>query len=80
MESEDSAQKVMINAFRHLRNFPGNAKFSTRLVTIAMNEGLQRLCKAKAAPRETLDEGKKARKKPLTPVVRADWLPILPGQ
>src|SRR5580693_4559683 len=46
-EAEDAAQEVMINAFRHLKSFRGDAKFSTWLVTIAMNEARQRLRKAK---------------------------------
>jgi RNA polymerase sigma-70 factor (ECF subfamily) len=34
-EAEDGAQETMINAFRHLQSFRGDAKFSTWLVTIA---------------------------------------------
>jgi len=43
-ETEDAAQEVMINAFRHLKSF--RATPSQHLaVTIAMNEGRQRLRK-----------------------------------
>ncbi len=60
-EAEDASQEVMINAFRHLKSFRGDAKFSTWLVTIAMNEARQRLRKAKAAQLESLDESKEDR-------------------
>src|SRR5258705_1633862 len=72
-EAEDASQEVMINAFRHLKSFRGDAKFSTRLVTIAMNEARQRLRKAKAAQFESLDESKEEREGDFTPAVLTDW-------
>jgi len=75
-EAEDAAQEVMINAFRHLKSFRGDAKFSTWLVTIAMNEARQRLRKAKAAQLESLDEGKEDRQGDFTPAVLTDWREI----
>jgi RNA polymerase sigma-70 factor (ECF subfamily) len=75
-EAEDAAQEVMINAFRHLKSFRGDAKFSTWLVTIAMNEARQRLRKAKAAQLESLDENKEDREGDFTPAVLTDWREI----
>ena len=75
-EAEDAAQEVMINAFRHLKGFRGDAKFSTWLVTIAMNEGRQRLRKAKGAILESLDEEKEDREGDFTPAVLTDWREI----
>jgi RNA polymerase sigma-70 factor, ECF subfamily len=75
-EAEDGAQEVMINALRHLKSFRGDAKFSTWLVTIAMNEARQRLRKAKAAQLESLDEGKEDREGDFTPAVLTDWREI----
>ncbi len=75
-EAEDAAQEVMINAFRHLKSFRGDAKFSTWLVTIAMNEARQRLRKAKAAQFESLDESKEDREGDFTPAVLTDWREI----
>jgi RNA polymerase sigma-70 factor, ECF subfamily len=75
-EAEDAAQEVMINAFRYLKNFRGDAKFSTWLVTIAMNEARQRLRKAKAAQMESLDEDKEDREGDFTPAVLTDWREI----
>jgi RNA polymerase sigma-70 factor (ECF subfamily) len=73
-EAEDAAQEVMINAFRYLKNFRGDAKFSTWLVTIAINEARQRLRKAKAAQFESLDE--EGREGDFTPAVLTDWREI----
>ncbi len=75
-EAEDAAQEAMINAFRHLKSFRGDAKFSTWLVTIAMNEGRQRLRKARAATLESLDEEKEDRGGDFTPAVLTDWREI----
>lgn len=71
-EAEDGAQDAMINAFRNLKSFRGEAKFSTWLVTIAMNEARKRRRKAKVAAEESLDvtaEGEGD----YTPAVLTDW-------
>jgi RNA polymerase sigma-70 factor (ECF subfamily) len=75
-EAEDAAQEVMINAFRHLKSFRGDAKFSTWLVTIAMNEARQRLRKAKAFIQESLEEESEDREGDFTPAVLTDWREI----
>jgi RNA polymerase sigma-70 factor (ECF subfamily) len=75
-EAEDASQEVMVNAFRHLKSFRGDAKFSTWLVTIAMNEGRQRLRKAKGIKLESLDEEKEDREGDFTPAVLTDWREI----
>ena len=75
-DAEDGAQEVMVNAFRHLKSFRGDAKFSTWLVTIAMNEARQRLRKAKVAPTDSLDEEKEERDGDFTPAVLTDWREI----
>jgi RNA polymerase sigma-70 factor, ECF subfamily len=75
-EAEDAAQEVLINAFRHLKSFRGDAKFSTWLVTIAMNEAKQRLRRGKAAILESLDEEKEEREGDFTPAVLTDWREI----
>ncbi len=55
-EAEDGAQEAVISAYRHLSSFRGEAKFSTWLTTIAINEGRKRLRKAKGAAEESIDE------------------------
>ncbi len=42
-EAEDVMQQVYLNAFTHLRQFNGTARFSTWLTRIAINEALARV-------------------------------------
>jgi RNA polymerase sigma-70 factor (ECF subfamily) len=44
-EVEDVMQQAYLNAFAHLRQFAGLARFSTWLIRIAVNEGIARLRK-----------------------------------
>ena len=76
VEAEDAAQEVMINAFRHLKSFRGDSKFSTWLVTIAMNEARQRLRRSKAIVQESLDQEMEQREGDFTPAVLTDWREI----
>jgi len=71
-EAEDAAQESMINAFRNLKSFRGDAKFSTWLVTIAMNEARKRLRKSKSAAEDSLDDSEDPAGD-LTPAVLTDW-------
>jgi len=52
-ECEDILQQAWLNAYAHLRQFAGDAKFSTWLTRIAINEALARLRKHRG---ETLEE------------------------
>lgn len=54
-DARDAMQDSFLKAFQHLDNFQGRSKFSTWLVSIATNTGLQRLRERK--PLESLDEG-----------------------
>src|SRR5438046_3487095 len=42
-EAEDVMQQAYVNAFTHLRQFNGSARFSTWLTRIAINEALARV-------------------------------------
>lgn len=53
-EAEDAMQDAFLKAFQHLPEFEGRSRFSTWLVRIALNTGLQRLRGRKDF--ETLDE------------------------
>ncbi len=72
-EAEDGAQEAMISAFRNLHSFRGEAKFSTWLVTIAMNEARKRLRKLRSAAEESLDEPTEEGAGDYTPKVLTDW-------
>jgi RNA polymerase sigma-70 factor, ECF subfamily len=42
-DAEDAVQIALLQAFRHLNGFQGQARFSTWLVRIAMNAALMQL-------------------------------------
>src|ERR1700739_3357365 len=75
-EAEDGAQEVMISAFRNLKSFRGEAKFSTWLVTIAMNEARKRLRKTKTAAENSPAETSGENGRVFHPVVLTDWREI----
>ncbi len=50
VEAEDVLQDTYLNAFAHLRQFAGRARFSTWLTRIAVNEALARLAKRTRSP------------------------------
>jgi RNA polymerase sigma-70 factor, ECF subfamily len=75
-DAEDGAQESMISAYRHLASFRGDAKFSTWLTTIAINEGRQRLRKAKRAAEESIEEEAEAHEGDFTPAPLTDWREI----
>ncbi len=53
-DAEEGAQETFLNAYQHLEQFHREARFTTWLTRIAINEGLQVLRKRK--PAESLDE------------------------
>ena len=53
-EAEDVAQETFLKAFRNLHSWRGEARFSTWLITIALNEARARLRRAQAVPFEPL--------------------------
>jgi RNA polymerase sigma-70 factor, ECF subfamily len=75
-DAEDGAQDAMVNAYRHLGKFRGEAKFSTWLATIAMNEGRQKLRKLKRAKEDSLDEPVQGEEQEITPAPLTDWREI----
>src|SRR5882724_7422043 len=73
-EAEDGAQEAVISAYRHLSSFRGDAKFSTWLTTIAINEGRKRLRKAKGAAENSIEE--EGHEGDYTPTPLTDWREI----
>jgi RNA polymerase sigma-70 factor (ECF subfamily) len=55
-DAEDAAQETFLKAFRNLGKFRGEAKFSTWLISITLNEARSRLRKRKTVKTESLDE------------------------
>ena len=76
MDAEDGAQEAILSAYRHLASFRGDAKFSTWLTTIAINEGRKRLRKAKGAAEDSLEEKIESYEGDYTPAPLTDWREI----
>jgi RNA polymerase sigma-70 factor (ECF subfamily) len=72
-DAEDGAQEAVISAYRHLSSFRGDAKFSTWLTTIAINEGRKRLRKAKSAAEDSIDEEVEGHEEDYSPAPLTDW-------
>src|ERR1700704_1252453 len=75
-KAEDGAQETVISAYRHLASFRGDAKFSTWLTTIAINEGRKRLRKAKGTAEESIEEQAESHGGDYTPAPLTDWREI----
>jgi RNA polymerase sigma-70 factor (ECF subfamily) len=76
VESEDAAQEAIINAYRHLNSFRMESKFSTWLVTIAVNQARQKLRRDKRATFESIDEQDEDKEGDYTPAFLTDWREI----
>jgi RNA polymerase sigma-70 factor, ECF subfamily len=75
-DAEDCAQDAIVNAYRHLSKFRAESKFSTWLTTIVVNEGRQKLRKAKRAKEDSLDEPIESDDQEFTPAPLTDWREI----
>lgn len=75
-DAEDGAQEAVINAYRHLGSFRAEAKFSTWLTMIAINEGRKRLRKARGAAEESIEQQMEEHEGDYTPAPLTDWREI----
>ena len=71
-DAEDVAQDAVIKAYKGLKNFRGDAKFSTWLMAIALNEARSRWRKTHDEPVDFLSDCEDATGD-YTPSVLADW-------
>lgn len=55
-DAEDVAQEAFIKAFRNLSKFRGDAKFSTWLISITLNEARNRLRRQRVVRMQSFDE------------------------
>ena len=74
-DAEDAAQEAFLKAFRNLANFRGDAKFSTWLISIALNEARSRLRSRKNVKIESLDESPDGQDQ-VSPALLRDWREI----
>ena len=71
-DAEDAVQEAILKAYKGLPSFRSEAKFSTWLATIVMNEARGRLRHDRVLMIESMDETPE-REEEVTPAVIADW-------
>ncbi len=71
-DAEDVAQEAFLKAFRKLADFRGHAKFSTWLISIALNEARSRLRRQGVVRMESLEETP-ADSNHIAPALLRDW-------
>lgn len=73
-DAEDVAQEAFLKAFRNLASFRAEAKFSTWLITITLNEARSRLRRVSAVRMESLDEPPDENgESHISPALLRDW-------
>ena len=73
-DAEEAVQEAFLKGYRKLNQFRGNAKFSTWLIRIALNESITKLRKRRRAKELSLDETAQVEDHDLPRDV-ADWAP-----
>ena len=71
-DAEDVAQEAFLKAFRKLADFRGQAKFSTWLISITLNEARGRLRRSNAAPMDSIDRTAEEGGQ-VSPAMLRDW-------
>lgn len=74
-DAEDAAQEAFLKAFRNLKSFRSESKFSTWLISITLNEARTRLRRKNAVPMESLDEPADGQGH-VSPALLRDWREI----
>jgi RNA polymerase sigma-70 factor (ECF subfamily) len=75
-DAEDVAQEAVLKAFKNLSRFRQEAKFSTWVIQITINEAKMKLRKDRSHLYESLDEGKQCDEGDYIPKDFADWREI----
>jgi RNA polymerase sigma-70 factor (ECF subfamily) len=75
-DAEEVAQEAILKAFKSLSHFRGEAKFSTWLIQIAINEAKMKLRKDRRHLYESLEEGPRSDDGEYIPKDYADWREI----
>jgi RNA polymerase sigma-70 factor (ECF subfamily) len=75
-DAEEVAQEAILKAFKNVSRFRREAKFSTWLIQITINEAKMKLCKDRRHLYESLDEGKRSEDGDYVPRDFADWRQI----
>lgn len=75
-DAEETAQEAFLKAFQHINDFRGDAKFSTWLVQIAINEAYKRQRKSRSEQYQSLDQPQTGEEGDYWPLDYADWREI----
>jgi RNA polymerase sigma-70 factor, ECF subfamily len=75
-DAEDVAQEAFMKAFRNLSTFRGDAKFSTWLISITLNEARSRLRRQDVVRMQSLDEPPDEDGGAISPALLRDWREI----
>jgi RNA polymerase sigma-70 factor (ECF subfamily) len=75
-DAEEVAQEAVLKAFTHLAEFRAEAKFSTWLIQITINEARSRLRKDRRHLYESIDEARTDEEGDYSPKDFADWREI----
>lgn len=75
-DAEEVSQEAVLKAYRALSTFRGNSKFSTWLVTIALNEARMRFRRSRPGSLISLEEFVEDDEGDFTPAVLTDWREI----
>jgi RNA polymerase sigma-70 factor, ECF subfamily len=75
VDAEDVAQEAMLKALANIRQFRAEAKFSTWLIQITVNEALMRRRRVRTSRMEPIDDGR-GDEDEYTPRDFADWREI----
>jgi RNA polymerase sigma-70 factor (ECF subfamily) len=72
-DAEDAAQETVLKALKSLSSFRAESKFSTWLISIAINEARARLRHARVLKFESVDQSPEEDNGSFTPAVITDW-------
>lgn len=72
-EAEDAAQEAFLKAYRNLSRFRAEARFSTWLISIVLNEARGRLRRTQPGLTDSLDDDREGK---VTPTQLTDWREI----
>lgn len=72
-DAEDAAQEAVLKALKNLHSFRAESKFSTWLISIAVNEARARLRHDRVLKFESVDQSQTEEDGSFTPAVITDW-------
>ena len=75
-DAEDAAQEAMLKAFANIRQFRAEARFSTWLIQITVNEALMRRRRERTVVMEGIDDRRDGEESEYVPREFADWREI----